>query len=85
MRKAKFVRKLIKMEVTWSTRMIKVTSLTGGHEAKFYDFGNVAEVEIDETEDFGKGKEAHDYILTKDTHRDIRDRTRPVGQGHRPK
>lgn len=40
-------KKLIKIEVTWSTRCVKVTSLTGGHEAFCLDLGDLMEITVE--------------------------------------
>mgnify|MGYP001599854286 CR=1 FL=1 len=52
-------RPLLKIEITWSKRTAKVTSLTGGHDAKCLDLGDRMELEIGVrrgTSKGGKGK-----------------------------
>ena len=38
--------KLLKIEITWSKRVARVTSLTGGHSAKCLDLGDRMEIII---------------------------------------
>jgi hypothetical protein len=39
-------RKLLRIDITWSKRVARVTSLTGGHVAKCLDLGDRMEIEI---------------------------------------
>jgi hypothetical protein len=43
--------KLLKIEISWSRRKAKVTSLTGGHVAKCLDLGDKMEIEISRLRD----------------------------------
>lgn len=39
-------RKVLRIDITWSKRVARVTSLTGGHDAKCLDLGDKMEIEI---------------------------------------
>lgn len=41
-------KRVLKVEITWSQRKAKVTSLTGGHVAMCFDLGDTMEIEVSE-------------------------------------
>lgn len=54
-RTAKGGRKVLRVDITWSKRVARVTTLTGGHIAKCLDLGDRMEIEIAERKAVPRG------------------------------